>query len=185
VFVLMVGLVILGEVAGSYHSAIWVTYTRPLLLEFVTGMLLGKLWLEHKHGLSFRAGVAVFAMGLAVLIANGMLAESLYLKTLGATLIVAGCLNERLLNWKNPYLKIVGDSTYSIYLSHLFTLGLLRAAWVWTFGSEGTHLNAISFAVAGLGSSLLGGVLLYAYLEAPVTRYLNRLYASKRTFKAS
>ncbi|MFX8797491.1 acyltransferase family protein, partial [Acinetobacter baumannii] len=48
-----------------------------------------------------------------------------------AVLIVAGalCLDLNGKALKAPWLRLLGDASYSIYLTHLITLGVVRQAW--------------------------------------------------------
>ncbi|WP_439588457.1 acyltransferase family protein [Hydrogenophaga sp.] len=182
----LVGLVIWGIVSSPFDSALLVTYTSPILLEFATGVLLGKLWLDRQNGIfSIAWGIAIFISGWAFLIFNSMSSASKYLDILGATLIVAGSLNSGFLRWRVRSLKVLGDATYAIYLSHIFTLGILRILWPRLFETSGSSLNAIAFAVVAMATCLWVGILVYAYLENPLSRYLRKVYTGKRRTLAS
>lgn len=169
-------LVLLGVLAGPFDSALLTTYSSPLLLEFAAGVLLGKLWLAQREGLSRSVGVAVFLLGWALLMYNSVVAVSKYVDIVGASLIVAGALNTGFLRWKNHSLKVLGDATYAIYLSHIFTLGVFRVIWTRLVGTAGSSLNALAFATTAIAVCLVVGVLLYFYLEKPLTRYLNQRF---------
>jgi exopolysaccharide production protein ExoZ len=170
----IVALVLLGVLAGPFDSALLTTYTSPLLLEFAAGVLLGKLWLAQREGLSRSVGVAVFLLGWALMVYNSVEAVSKYVDIVSASLIVAGALNTGFLRWKNHSLKVLGDATYAIYLSHIFTLGVFRVIWARFVGTAGSSLNALAFAATAMTICLVVGVLLYIYLEKPLTRYLNQ-----------
>ncbi|TAG35492.1 MAG: acyltransferase [Polaromonas sp.] len=172
--VFLVALVLLGVLAGPFDSALLATYTSPLLLEFAAGVLLGRLWLAQPEGLSTRVGVAVFLLGWALLVCNSVVAVSKYVDIVGASLIVAGALNTGFLRWKNHSLKVLGDATYAIYLSHIFTLGVFRVIWARLVGTAGSSLNALAFAATAMAVCLAAGVLLYICLEKPLTRYLQQ-----------
>ncbi len=172
----IVALVVPGVVAGPFDSALLTTYTSPLLLEFVAGVVLGKLWLAQREGLTVPVGIAVFLLGWLLLVLNSVATVSKYADIAGASLIVAGTLNTGFLRWKNHSLRVLGDATYAIYLSHIFTLGVFRVIWVRLAGTAGSSLNALAFAATAMAVCLVVGVLLYFYLEKPLTRYLNQRF---------
>lgn len=173
----MLGLVFLGATFSPIDSAMLSTYTSPLLLEFTSGVLLGKIWANQQKGFSTVVGVFLFFSGWFFLAYNSLHPAAKYLHILGATLIVAGSLNVDFLRWKNDLLRIVGDASYSIYLSHIFTLGVCRVAWVRLFDTDSNGFNAIVFAVAVMVICIVVGVVVYRYVENPLTRYLTRRYS--------
>jgi exopolysaccharide production protein ExoZ len=173
VVVFILALVLFGRIAGPFDSAILTTYTHPMLLEFAAGVVVGKFWLNNREGLPTLAGTALFLAGWGVLVFGDMLLLGKYSDVLGATWVVAGSLNAAFLGWRNRLLKILGDATYAIYLSHIFTLGIFRMVWLRIFGAESFTLNAYGYAASAMLISLLVGVLIWKYLENPLTRYLN------------
>jgi exopolysaccharide production protein ExoZ len=102
------------------------TYTSPLLLEFLAGVWLAKVWSD---GIRFPrwAGIAAVACGLFVMsgvAVSGLNVEPVRLLVFGlpAFLIVAGALAlEPLPAWPVP--KFLGDASYSIYLVHGLAIG--------------------------------------------------------------
>ena len=176
VSLLMLLLVLVGTAFGPFDTPVIATYTSPLLLEFVAGVLLGKLWLCHRRGFTTMMGVALFVLGWVILVGNSIFLIGKYCDIVGAALIVGGALNSAFLAWKNRVFKLLGDATYAIYLSHIFALGGFRVFWARFFDTDGNSLNAISFAISAMLVCLVVGVLLYKYLESPLTRYLNGVY---------
>jgi exopolysaccharide production protein ExoZ len=73
-------------------------------------------------------------------------------------------------------LLALGDASYSIYLSHLFTLGVLRVAWVRVF-AHATLVNSIAFMAVALIACASAGWLCYRFVESPMTRILKQLPA--------
>ena len=185
VVVLMAVLVLFGAIVGPFDSALLTTYTSPLMLEFVAGVLIGKLWLGHRAGLGVIAGLVIFVVGWALLISNSVYFFSVYCNVLGATLIVAGSLNAGFLRWRSNSLKVVGDATYAVYLTHIFTLGVFRVIWLKLFGTHATSLNAMAFATTAMAICLLVGIVVYFCLEKPLTRYLNQWYLGRSRGSAS
>lgn len=76
--------------------------------------------------------------------------------------------------WKSRLWLALGDASYSIYLTHLFTLGVLRVVWG-RFAPE-NGASAIAFVLVSLATCSAVGWLTYRLLEVPL---LNRLNAKK------
>jgi exopolysaccharide production protein ExoZ len=166
--VVFAALVLSGMVISS-QSPIFLTYTRPIMLEFVAGMFIGQAWLKGKVfgsqiGLSL---VALAIGGFAVLevfklpfneFNCGPLAVALVLGTL--SLEAAG----RIGQWR--VFTFLGDASYSIYLWHTFAISVIAKLG----GSLGLH-PGITFPVAVIGGAVLGSCA-YILLERPLTRLL-------------
>jgi exopolysaccharide production protein ExoZ len=158
------------------------TYTSPLLLEFLAGAWLGWAWIEGRLP---RRGVAqvLFVLGAAA-IAGSQLVISLDLNRAliwGAPAVcIVGALAaiERHASLPEiPLLRLLGDASYSIYLSHLLTivackyvLSKLGIDWwgVPIYQAVVLYLLVALTAIAvGLGC--------YWALERPMTRFLRRV----------
>jgi peptidoglycan/LPS O-acetylase OafA/YrhL len=90
-----------------------------------------------------------------------------------ATLLLAGCvLLEPVLAGHQPARLIaLGDASYSIYLSHLLTIGVVGQFW--RAGLAADHpLNHLLALATALLVSLLAGLLSYRLLEQPLMALL-------------
>jgi exopolysaccharide production protein ExoZ len=103
-------------------------FSRYLILEFVAGAILAKLW--------FAAGSPLPAWA----------------------------------KWRSPLWLTLGDASYSIYLTHLFSLGVLRIVWK---RAPETEASAIGFFIVALILSSLIGYATYRLLELPLLARLN------------
>lgn len=173
----MLGLVLAGIVIRP-TGAIGVTYTDPLMVEFLAGMMLGVL---HRAGRlrSLRLGWAgVLAFPLLVPLLTTLVMEDyavsgsarLVAWGLPAVLLVAGvlCLENRGRVRTIPLFRLIGDASYSLYLSHLFTLGVLRAAWKAAgLPMEGAG-GDIAFAVVACALGVAVAVGVYRLVERPL-----------------
>ena len=134
-------------------------YTNPLLLEFVAGMAVAR-FARQLPAWTCLAGFALL-IGLhpfdlprvvefgvpAVIIFSAFLSTESRMPQIGA-------------------LKIVGDSSFAIYLVHLFTLGTARALWEQFF-----EVNYAFMAFAMLFTIGIS-IMLHIGFERPVTRNL-------------
>ncbi len=103
-------------------SAIDSFYSNAITFEFVFGMLLAASW---KRGLrlSPAVGMTLIVVGFITLFMQLPLPRIAEFG-IPSLLIVAGCLYVRAP--ENRLLVLLGDASYALYLSHIFTLGLTR-----------------------------------------------------------
>ena len=73
----------------------------------------------------------------------------------------------------NPVLMALGDASYSIYLTHIFTLGALRVVWV-RLVPEATMASSIALMAASLIASAAAGWLCYRLVERPLTQWISK-----------
>ena len=67
-----------------------------------------------------------------------------------------------------PVFLALGDASYSIYLSHLFTLGALRVIWVRVV-PHASLASSVAFMTAALIICAAAGWLCYRFVERPIT----------------
>lgn len=166
----MGALLVLGLVFRS-QNALWLTYTSPLLLEFLGGVAVAK-WAERKPSLRWAlllpAGAQ--ALGLSVftdlpqVIAWGAPAAMM---VMGAVAIEQ---NGKLPSWK--LLGLLGDASYSIYLFQMIALGRIGFI-VQKLPLKGPVQFVAITGVALLAASAVG-VIAHYLLERPITRFLSR-----------
>jgi peptidoglycan/LPS O-acetylase OafA/YrhL len=68
-------------------------------------------------------------------------------------------------------LSSLGDSSYSLYLSHIFVLFLVGKVWAWA-GFSG-YLGNVTLMVVGYGACLLVGMLSFKLVEQSSLNYLS------------
>jgi exopolysaccharide production protein ExoZ len=146
-------------------------YTRSYLLEFGAGMLLGALIL---NGHRLRFGWAWVIIGFALLPAlNNSGLPFLVRASVPAILIVGG-----ILSWEDrigyhPLPKVMGDASYSIYLSNPLVIGVLtvisrRVAPIDSLAGTIVFV-AVSFAIC-----TMAGLVVYWIIEKPLLAWGKR-----------
>jgi exopolysaccharide production protein ExoZ len=170
--VLLGGLVLCGLLLGPLNAPVFATYTSPLLLEFLVGAMLGRLWLADRVLRSTWGAALCLVVGLALLLWRDAPYAPLA-QILGSGLVVAGALSPRFREWRNRPMLVLGDASYSIYLTHLFALGLLRWAWTRMDISQSSPASAWLFMVSALLFASLIGWLVHRLVEQPLTLWLN------------
>jgi exopolysaccharide production protein ExoZ len=161
-------LVLVGAVLPT-SGAIETTYTSPILLEFLSGAVIATGWLRGMR-LSLPASLILIALGAGSLAMRDYLPE-MPSQLIGASLIVVGSLNTKFCAMNVRPLLLLGDASYSIYLTHAFTLIPLEAAWTHAIHHNSVVLS-IMFMGAALALSALAGIAAYRLIERPLTKWL-------------
>jgi exopolysaccharide production protein ExoZ len=149
-------------------------YTAPVILEFVAGAAIAKLW---RHGSLPPAWVGAILVALAI---AGFATIEIRHMPFGAwscgplaVLLVTGALSVEIGGWlpKLRPLVYLGDSSYSIYLWHTFAISVLLklAALV--------SIPPVLLVGASMVVGCLAGIIAYEGLERP----LQFLLRGKRT----
>ncbi|MEL6960164.1 MAG: acyltransferase [Pseudomonadota bacterium] len=163
---IMIALVGLGLVL-PIETTIWITWTNPLILEFLFGIGLAVLWQRGVGRADIRIACALILSGLvALIVLDPAPLPRAIASGLPAALIVAG--GTLFCPMRSLPGMIWGDAAYALYLSHRFVLRgatilllpLLPAnpfgAWVYV-----AVVTALALAV---------GLLTYAFVERPLLR---------------
>jgi exopolysaccharide production protein ExoZ len=180
---------VLGVLVTSglwFHPSgpIALTYTSPLLIEFMIGCLLGVMY-ECKA--LPRPAVALFLL----VVGSGLLLGS---ETLSAADLSSG----RFFNWGLPAFLIVtgalglesmlkhlrlpallGDASYSIYLTHGLALAMVKNVFLHLGTSSGPTAIA-AFALTGCVVSVLIGIAVFHFVEKPLSACCRNLVVALR-----
>jgi len=182
VVTMLMGVVAL-QLSGPPANSIIGFYSSSIMLEFALGVSLGYLFTT---GISFRGPSSAFMLfaGLIGLVVGTLpsLAELPRLVTVGipACLFVAGAVFlERSHNVSEIAVpKLLGDASYSIYLSHGAVLSAFEQFW------RATRLPymlepafAFIFLIVSLIVATITGVALYYFAERPL---LNKFHSAMK-----
>lgn len=175
----LIGLVVLGDLLSPAWppAAVW---TDGLLIEFILGGMIG-LAVESGLRLGGFAMAAIVLLGVLTTIWLGPLHPQFdglapWLREgLPAGAIVAGCvLGPAWPRWSGVLLiGAVGDASYSLYLTHPFTIRVLRTVWAVTLGP---FLPVSIFLVLSCGAAVGVALLVFRWIENPMTLYLHRRF---------
>ena len=181
----MIILVAAGYLLGPFAHPIPKTFTDPILLEFVAGAVIGHLWIAGHVKLSWPASIIGMLVGIGLLVLRDSPSLASYTKLVGAVLLIVGSLNVHMLRWRNGLLLVLGDSSYSIYLTHIFALGAWR--WIWTKLHLGTPdlPTGLLFMFLALTFCVIVGWLSYRWIETPVLNWMNGLLRKRRVAKVA
>ena len=175
IVIALLSLVAAGKLVGPSANPIQWVYTNPLLLEFAAGCVIGHIWLRGALRVRFAISLAGIAIGMFLLMHRAVPAGPSQI--IGAALVVGSALHPRLLAFKSRILLLLGDASYSIYLTHIFTLGLLRILWVQLF-PQVTLASVAAYIVVSIAVCSLVGVQTFKRVEKPMTGFFRKLLKS-------
>jgi exopolysaccharide production protein ExoZ len=178
--VLLVGFVACWAAAGPTHIAALRFLGNPVIVAFLAGIAIAKLWKGERRPVLGGALIICAAVWFAVVLALGRpdmgggiglpLPRTLIFTAL-AVAIVYGVLQFEMKAGVLPYL---GDASYALYLVHPTVLWLLRPLLAFWPG----------FALAGVLLSILAAAIVHQWIEKPIARWKPNLPSPLRTGEA-
>lgn len=171
-----------GFLAGLLFApvpAIFDVITSPMLFEFLMGCVIATLYMRREVVLPGYLCIILLLAGVILIILTGIFEldgiSRVIIWGIPAATIVLGAVyleKSRSINFP-PLLTMLGNSSYSLYLTHLFTINAIGKIWELVFG----RMYDVFIIVVTL-SSMVAGYLAYLVVEKPLTSYLNKLYAT-------
>lgn len=183
------GLVLSAQLA-PYPDVPWMAVvSNAMTLEFIAGALVGIYWRQLPGFLArpcFAFGALAFVLMMPTLESAGVQAVGPGMRTLlfgtSATLVVLGAvLSEKHGRLRTPdWLSAIGDSSYSLYLSHVFVISAMGRAWSIS-GLNQSWWQHTLFLLVAAGTCVLVAVLAHALLERPLLRLGRRMSGRGKT----
>ena len=158
-------------------------YTDEIMLEFVAGALLC-YYLPVLVRAPRHVAVAMFCFGWIMLIAlpesNGGLLHALLFGSASFLIVAGAVLREAkygMPTWET--MKLLGDASYSIYLSHAVSLAGIRTFWRPLIGMD-SWVSCFVFIIVATFASIVAGVFVYWYVERPLTAFFQQFAKPRR-----
>jgi exopolysaccharide production protein ExoZ len=174
--------------AGALPASTARTFlTHPIALEFCFGMMVTWLFMRRQR---FRFPLVLIVTGSSLLVLTSIFIEAPNTGGLGpwhrtlawgipAALIVAGCCSVAIKDGSATKLAVLlGDASYSIYLSHIFVM-IVYARLLKSTVLGNVHQGAIISAVV-FGSAIVG-VAVHIAIEKPIIAFFRRRRAAATT----
>jgi peptidoglycan/LPS O-acetylase OafA/YrhL len=186
--IVFAALIICGLLLPFGHNAAFATYTDPILLEFLFGCILGSAYPR----MSSDAGRPTTALLVVVTVlcagASPFLMAQNWPRVIywgvPAVLVVWSFLRlERSVTFQHMrLLQAMGDSSYSLYLTHVMVLSVLALVFR-IHGLQG--LPALLLAPLFLGVCVIAGWFCHRLIERPLTRAARRWFEGARPRQGS
>lgn len=179
-FIPLLTALLLGGIAAGFmltlDSPVYYVVTSSLLIEFLLGCIIGLIYKRQMTPPPVACAILAIS-GAGLLIATGIYDASgiaRFVKWgIPGALVVAGVIFlERSNKLSVPaFLVKLGNSSYSLYLTHLFTINAAGKVWSMTFGA----MYEVFIPVAILAAISVGHAA-YLLFERPLTNFLNNAY---------
>lgn len=165
-----------GWAAAPGHGPI-AFYTDDVLLEFAGGILLGAI-ATRSHAMARRplpviAASIVGGIGYVLIVPELTASHSRFLTMgIGAIATVAGvvALERRGAVRRIASLRLLGDASYSLYLSQQITIAAATAAWKRAALGSGTG-GELAYCVFATTIATLTGIAIYLVVERRIVRW--------------
>ncbi|MCX2691936.1 acyltransferase [Pseudomonas sp. DCB_CB] len=149
------------------------TYTSPIIIEFLLGVLLG---VTRQRWVSIGLLPTILLVGtssVALVLADFTIFTRSLVYGVPAFFLVAGFVSiEKYIRSNiNKLALLFGEASYSLYLSHPISQRIWYVIFVTTFGQITSLAMAVWYAVGAVTAGLLGGVVCYLLVE----KYLLKL----------
>lgn len=156
--------------------------TSPLTLEFIVGVLAGLHWRKLPRELAFAmmiVGIALYLTAAVGLADTSISAPKPWLRmatfgTASVLLVLGWVMYESRGHGSAPSaLVALGNSSYSLYLSHVFVISAVGRLWpaVVPGQSWGHH---VLFVVVATASACIAGHLIHRWIELPLLNLAHR-----------
>lgn len=155
-------------------------YTDGIVLTFAAGAILGNLYCAGRLSRSTPWGLALMIAGVLLWLAT--LKVDTGHRAIGAgipaSMVVMGaCILPTMGGDWLAWLRRLGDASYSIYLGHLFILGLLRVVWQRLRIPMDTAVQGWVFMLCGLLACAVGGWLIFRLIEQTLNAWIKRRFS--------
>ncbi len=155
-------------------------YTSPTMLEFVFGCGIGTLYFRNT-AFSKKISIGLIVIGLVLLPTFAQyktdfaLPRFIYWGIPSALLIAGVVFIERGNSWpKLPFFERIGDSSYSLYLTHPFTLLLTGKLILMIDPSHWLYGDFVLLAMIPI--SIVVGFAIHRLIERPADRFFRNIF---------
>jgi exopolysaccharide production protein ExoZ len=154
-------------------------YATPQILDFWLGMLIGSQYLRGRLRFPRIVCWALIIGSLAALLFAWPQPYEQWLVSWmlpAATLVLGVVALEQSTGIRRYWLvALLGDASYSIYLTQILSLPALRMVWTRFVGNAPRPVAAVAFAVSAMVTVCAGAVLTYRLVERPLLRLGKRM----------
>lgn len=167
----ILSLVALGFGVDFSGNAIMLTYTNPLLMEFIAGVWVGRLYVMGKLRPQWAFLLPLGFVGLfsiPLLVAEE---HAIWLRAAFSASILIGAVSFSHAAPRIDLLTKIGDASYSIYLMHTI-VGLVIARKIFAIAPVQGWLQFVLFVFVSLFLSAVFGYLVFRYIEKPMLNWM-------------
>lgn len=175
------GVFVVAILAGQllhFVNPMALIYTSPVILEFLAGVVAAHLVIHGKTA-STPVSILLLVVAVAMFAVNANLepeaADRLFFWGVPSLFLVYAFVSMEKNGWRfeNRVMLALGDSSYSLYLSHMFTLGVI--GFIWSRSNITSVYLDIAMHPIALSLCGIAGYASYRFYEKPLLRGVYRL----------
>ena len=158
---------------------------NPLTVEFILGVLIGIYFSKYKYKIKFPK-ILLFLLFIYLLLIPSIYelekihdwSRILIYGVASFFIVFLSIEIERQGTIFNKYLIIIGNASYSIYLSHLLTLNVI--AKIFNIFLVESYFYELLMVFTMISISLIWGLISYKYIEIPIINYTKKIIKGKQ-----
>lgn len=178
-------------VLGLFFDFAWAPlqfYTRPATLGFAAGVVLAVMSRLDRSPLDPLLAAGLLAVAATSIILLAVTYPAIRASAVSELWLVATCTPvvlalarapDRWVDHAPPLFAYLGDASYSIYLFHMFAIGVVYAIASRVAPAGWDAVVAVAAAIGGTAA----GAFVYAFIESPMTRAIHRLTHRDRSIR--
>lgn len=150
-------------------------FTNPIIIEFSLGIFSFHYFMKTKNWLSLTFILMGFFLFIIFGIKNYGIENRVIFYGIPMFLFFLGSISlESIVSKQKTYLshffKYIGDASYSLYLSHTFTIAIIAKLYI----QLGQDIPYLFFPLSVI-ASVLAGAICYEWIEKPITKLIKQL----------
>lgn len=148
-------------------------YSNPIILEFLAGAVIGYLYQHRWTPRSWATGSIFITAGLMYWWFTNIHGSANRFTGAGiaASLVVLGACSQATKQIALiSLLQKIGDASFSIYIFHIFLLGLMRVVWTKVSLPAAGADAAWAFMLTALIGNAIAGRFIYRWIELPISK---------------
>ncbi|MBA1204473.1 acyltransferase [Pseudomonas capeferrum] len=171
IVMLFSGLALCGMLV-NFKDPVLATYTGPLILEFLAGVVLG-YFRRHLLNLGPKVGAGLVMAALTTLmLVHADQSSRFWIYGIPSLALVSGVvvLEKYIQGTVKKIPLFLGEVSYSLYLSHPISQRVWYVVFIMLFGQIASKEVAITYALGSVVVGVLGGVICYLVVEKQLLR---------------
>lgn len=165
--------VLLGHALRPQQPAV-AFFTDPIVLEFALGMAAGAAYTDARR-LPVSLAIAALLAAVAVVAGSAFvdwIPRVIFAGVPAAALVLAVAILKRNdIDLENGPIVLLGDASYSIYLSHVIILPVVTKVWLLA-APDFNLATGLLFVTLQLSIALVSGIAIYKCFELPALHWL-------------
>lgn len=160
----------------SFADIVFYFYTNDILLEFGLGIIAHKLfmWTENfKLSPIFLTALAIIGFISLVILSSKTGIRGIILGFPAFIIVIS--VSKLCAGFKQPFLNLLGDSSYAIYLFHWASFGAVKPLTMYLSSSKGEPITVAILIIANILVGVISGIAIHMMIEKPLLERIKNI----------